>query len=230
MTESRSGMRLIPTVDIEPGRYATGSRPCPESDAPDAVWDSWFLACLADAGIHELRPIRPRSWLVPAEQLVDPRTIEQIVTVQFDSSLAQVATDPESWRALQGGYVLQKGAELLVEPGCCGDLSNLCEWRRAAGALEESWADLWIGHPWRSTRRLGSRIEISQAHENSQGGEKQPLVVEWQVDAAELTQAVDAACRELVVLADRIRPVVAACIADPASLLSSLVGLDHWRR
>lgn len=220
-------MRLIPTVELEPGQYAAEGRPCPASADPDAAWDAWFLTCLADAGIHELRPIRSRSWLVAIDHLVQPRTIERIFTAQFEVSLSEAAGDPEQWGPLRGGYALQRGAELLVEPGCCGDLGNLSEWHRAVDAADDSWASLWIGHPWRSARRTGAQVEISQPHQNAEGGVQQPLVVACRVDAAELAHAVEAARGELAALAARIRPLVAPHATEAAAFLRCLVGLDR---
>lgn len=219
-------MRLIPTVELEPGQYASEDRPCPASADSDAAWDAWFVTCLADAGIHELRPIRPRSWLVSAEHLVQARTIERIFAAQFELSLSEAADDPDQWGPLRGGFALQRGAEILVEPGCCGDLGNLSEWRRAVDAAEDSWVTLWIGHPWRSIRRAGAQVEISQPHQNAEGGVQQPLALACRVDAAELAHAVEVARGELAALADRIRPVVAPDAADAAAFLRRLVGLD----
>ena len=224
-------LRLMPVFELEPGnlarRYA-GSRDSPDTNAPDDAWEAWLLACLRDAGIDDLRPIAKRSWLFSIEQLQRVTTMERILEDHFDksgSTMADAATDRKNRAALAGGFVLMAGQGVLVEPGCCCDLSNLAEWAQAAHALDGSWKMLWIGHPWRSVRLAGGALEISAAHE----GSPQALEVACRVDAAELADAVERARVALHALADRLYAAIVIHVGSPslaASLARSLAGLD----
>lgn len=94
-------------------------------------------------------------------------------------------------RLLECGLVLRMdGAEKLA-PNCCSDLSGLQDLRECLDSTDDSWRQIWIGHPWVSARRVGEMIEISHPHEES---EPQTALA---VPLGELRTAVDQAYVEV---------------------------------
>jgi hypothetical protein len=74
--------------------------------------------------------------------------------------------DLEELGPLSGGYVLQHG-EILIAPGCCGDLANLHDWSVAAKHTSESWEMVWIGHPWTHVRASEDILHFAEPSEIS---------------------------------------------------------------
>ncbi|MFZ5891935.1 MAG: hypothetical protein ACOY0T_12845 [Myxococcota bacterium] len=116
---------LIPVLEFAPGSYSKHERPTPKgSGAEDpAGWFRYWSESLADAGIHDLTPWTPDSWLVTVDQLHDPDVLRAVI-MNAEPEIAIVDLDDVS--ALSGGYILSHESSTLL-PGCCGDLGNLEE-------------------------------------------------------------------------------------------------------
>src|SRR5262245_36859615 len=74
-------LSLVPVIEIVPSRFAAQGRNPPTSLGSEqpAEWDSYWLASLADSGIHGLRALRSGSWHVPTPQLGHPTTLKAIM-------------------------------------------------------------------------------------------------------------------------------------------------------
>jgi hypothetical protein len=170
-------LTLSPVVEFAPRRYAQRERPYPNVCAEEDPmgWQAYWLACLADAGITELLPICPGSWLVSTARLESGPTIQRLLEANLAISGLAAERLPDALDGhplvecvspLDGGYVLSSGERTLAEPACCGDLGNLAEWR--AGLEDESgdWHSIWTGHDGVtvSTRSggLGLRLDSTE--------------------------------------------------------------------
>ncbi|MEM1415064.1 MAG: hypothetical protein AAGH15_09200 [Myxococcota bacterium] len=154
---------LTPVLELEPGRYATRARSHPTKSGSEdpAGWDRFWRDCLADAGITDLTPWRPGSWLVPLDQFAASETLRKVLREE----LACVTDWRQEIGALAGGYVLQhEGAVVL--PGCCGDLSNLADWTLASESSLSAWQQVWIGHPWTHVRADGETLFFAEPSED----------------------------------------------------------------
>jgi hypothetical protein len=145
--ELLDSLTLSPVVEFEPAKYAREERPYPNVSAiEDPIgWQAYWLACLADAGITDLVPIRPGSWLVSTARLESVPTLRRLLEAAPAACrlAAEGLTEALEGRPLaewvgplDGGYVVSSGGLTLAEPACCGDLGNLADWR--AGLEDES--------------------------------------------------------------------------------------------
>src|SRR5262245_6743455 len=109
-------VRLVPVLELEPGRFARTERQWPSRPSREAPheWDRYWRDCLADAGVVALTPLRPGSWHVPTRALADPK-----------------AADPkQAWRILEATVRDWGGPDSLTGPDAnpvfCGGLA-LCD-------------------------------------------------------------------------------------------------------
>lgn len=142
-------IRIVPVIEIEPGSLS--DRPSPGvllDEESQGDWEQWRARCMADAGLGDLRPLRPASWLYPTAQL-EGVAVQRLIALEAppnEVDLIDPELDPdECFSALSGGFAVLRGEAVIAEPGCCSDL-GLAEWRTAVVGRGESWADVWNGH------------------------------------------------------------------------------------
>lgn len=194
---------LTPVVELEPGAYAKRPREYPQvpgSEDPDG-WDDYWRASLADSGITELNPISKGSWLVPIEQLVRPATLAALLGVEHDDP---DRSPEDALASICGGYVLESGEKKIL-PGCCGDLSNLEDWREAAAWHKPEWHMIWIGHPWTHVSADGDTLRFLKPSDNDP---PESTEIHLTVSRSDLTAAIEAANALLEQFAGRLRPLI----------------------
>lgn len=222
MTPLRA-VELVPVIELDPGQFATRERSLPAGSGRDAPgeWTRYWLDSLADSGVVGIRPLFPASWQVSIRQLTDSTTLARIIeAVVRDWGGPDSLTESDSKPVLSGGLALLNGGEVLVTPGCCGDLGSLNDWREAAAYRRPEWAMLWIGHPWLSVRFEAGQLVLSEPHESD------APVGRWSVKPDELDRAVTAAEAELASFAGRLCPVLGDMpVADRRVVARKLAGL-----
>jgi hypothetical protein len=199
------GIELTPVIELTPGTFSTRERTLPSGsgrDLPDE-WHRYWLDSLADSGVVGLKPLWPASWLVTTRQLTDGDVVGRILSANVrDWGGLEALSDSENRPVLDGGLALCHNGEVLVAPGCCGDLGNLSEWRGAAAYRQPDWKIVWTGHPWLSVRYDAGRLVFSEPHESDTPTGR------WLVRPEELVRAVAAAEVELEDFARRLEPVL----------------------
>lgn len=196
-------LTLEPLIEIEPREHVRPAPTASGAEDPDG-WRAWWQDCLMARGFPRLEPVEGASWLVELAAL-------------DDQSLLRVFDDQnEEWRStpvdasevtpLVGGLALRVGGEWKVMPQCCGDLSNLSDWRTALVQPEHEPHMLWIGHPWRQARRTGDSLELSRPTEGNEFVGTPDLVI----SCAALGRAVALAQPRLEALARRLEPLLLA--------------------
>lgn len=223
---------LMPVLELEPWNFATQARTMPDSstrEVPDA-WYRYWLDCLTDSEITGLEPLRSGSWHVSVGQLADkPDVLEKLLYFFVnDWGGIKVFSDPDQKPIFGGGLALCSGSDVLTEPTCCADLSNLFEWQKAATYRETSWSMLWIGHPWLSIRYEAPWLVISDPHESNRPAEH------WAVSPDDFGLAVNAAEAYLERFAQSLRSTLEAmgvegiveCSQKLAGLHSQPVSID----
>lgn len=196
---------LIPVIEFAPGNYATQERNFPEYE--DRMgWDNYWRRSLADVEIVELEPIQQASWFVATSQLTLHSTLQTMLEVQFEEV---DEWDIEEIPPLPGGYVLRQDEETLLEPGCCGDLGDLREWRDACESREAQWQVVWIGHPWTHVSAVGERLAFLEPSEESSPKKANVIL---RVERQDLAKAIETASQEVKALAERLIPIVAELV------------------
>ncbi|MGK3992336.1 hypothetical protein [Sorangium sp. So ce1024] len=210
-------VRLVPVVELEPSRF--GSAPYPrQSPWTTEESERYWRTCLRAGGIVGIDPIAPGSWFVTIDALASRDALIKLLRAHLGDS---VPPDDEVG-ALGGGLALVDGAEVLLLPTCCGDLSDLENWRTAAHGLAESPEVLWIGHPWLMAWYAAPMLHIREEREQGIPAQPRELVVKPDV----LQRAVDLAERDLDVFSERVASALQQFpgIVDARAIARILVG------
>jgi hypothetical protein len=159
---------LIPVLKLEPFRFAAEDRSAPSGiyeDVPED-WYRYWLESLADSGITGLMPVERGSWHVPTSEFTGPVLLGRVLEVIFQN-LSEIGFSIDlDCLPLDGGLVLRcQSQNVLIEPGCCGDLGNVASWRKVVGYRQAEWHPLWIGHPSLSALYRAPRLIISSPHD-----------------------------------------------------------------
>jgi len=113
-------------------------------------WYRYWLGALADSGVTGVRPVYRGSWNVPTTEITDPALLRSVLEVIFrkrrETELGMEASSV--WWPLYGGLALYcKSENVVIEPGCCADLSDASRWHEVVDYKEAAWWPLPIGHP-----------------------------------------------------------------------------------
>jgi len=221
-----SGIRLIPVLELQPTRFATVSRSWPAESGVEVPeeWHRYWSDSLADSGLTRLIPIRFGSWHVPVDQFLDPAILRRLleVNIQQWDGIASLS-DPDHEPRLDGGMAFCcPSQDVLIEPGCCADLSDAPGWRIAASYRGTDWEMLWIGHPWISVMYQEPSLILSDRHESNQPN------AHWSIDPDELLRAAVEGEAELEAFAEQIAPVLTSLgfCGDPNGVARQLAGFS----
>ncbi len=211
-------LTLLPVVEFEPACYtrATRSSPKVSSKEDPSGWHAYWLACLGDAGITELVPIHPGSWLVSTERLETVVTLRRLIEVALakcelpveglsealQSDALQGSPLSEWLGPLSGGCVLTSGGLTLAEPSCCGDIAVLAEWQAGVDDGSDAWHSIWTGHGGVSvsTRNGGRGLRLD--------------TTEYELSDGLLRTAIEAAGHEVSRFEARLRHAAMGLISD----------------
>ncbi len=152
-----SHVTLEPLIEIEPREHVRPSPTASGADDPDG-WRAWWQDCLMARGFPRLEPVEG-SWKAELSALDDQSLL--LVLDDQNEEWRSTPVDASEMSPLAGGLALRIGGEWKVMPECCGDLSNLREWRGALVQPQHERRMLWIGHPWRHVWRIGDSLELS---------------------------------------------------------------------
>ena len=218
-------IELIPVLKLEPFRFAAKGRPAPSgifADMPEE-WYRYWVQSLADSGIRGLVPIYRGSWHVPTRQFTDRALLATVLELIFRHlSLAGFSIGLECMPLL-GGLALRDQSQVLIEPGCCADLSDSVGWRRAVGYRQAKWENVSNGHPWVSARYEAPRLILSEPHQG-----QHPPTARWAVCPDQLRATVVAAEVELQRFAGQLTAAMPSGYAiDAHQLGRKLAGFAH---
>jgi len=152
-------IQLFNVIEINPFRYSKEEYELPElSDSPSSedLHERWQKA-ISTLNL-DLNPIKKGSYFVDIET-VDDENLRIILKVVFND----VETEDEDYLMLfNGGLILKKDDEILLEPTCCVDLADLKDWECVFENNSSGWSQLWIGHPYVFYRKNEGKIEFSE--------------------------------------------------------------------
>ena len=151
-------MQLIYTIEITPYSFADEKYDMPKGsryELPEE-WYQYWKKSLSEKNLGRLEPIRKTSHLVNIETIND-KELEEILKHRLRDMESPIE---EVWK-MDGGIALIENNELYIEPQCCGDIGNITGWESIFETEENTWDQLWIGHPWVYYRRNNGRIDFS---------------------------------------------------------------------
>ncbi|WP_126653607.1 hypothetical protein [Chryseobacterium aureum] len=200
-------MKLITTIEISPLRYAKDEFELPEiSDYPDP--EEWFTKW--EEAISQLNfnfeIIEKGSSLVDIET-IDDENLKMIVEAQMEDTEQDQSEEDMYVMAFDGGIVLKIEDKILIQPNCCGDISNIEDWKNIFKTSSSEWKALWIGHPWVFYKRENEKVCFSEYTEsNVEDVENIKIVAE--VGEAELKAELEKVVMQQINLKNRIISVL----------------------
>lgn len=205
--KTESALELVPVVDlssclIEESAYLQPVQPNPDE------WEVYWQQRMAEAGFGGL-PWLVEGYSVPVAALTAPLLLEHYLAREVFASLEN-GYQADLIGPLSGGYVLRCGTEVLVTPSCCGDLTNLVEWKKAACYRDADWFAVWIGHPFISVRWREEQLAVSAKHEPGKPPEHETV----RLNPAELRAAIQQAEDEVAAFRRQLKPILPRFVGD----------------
>lgn len=169
-----SNVQLLLVLEVWPHWFSdralpdkVGSREHP------AEWGRHFQECMADAGFPECEAITAGSHFVDAAAVVSQPIIRQLILRDLaDANISSItelnARCPseltEHLAPLCGGLALVHEGRVLLQPECCGNLSDTESWVRVLRDTPES-GEVWIGHPPLAISFAGTSVTLTEQSE-----------------------------------------------------------------
>jgi len=151
-------IKLFNVIEINPFTYSQEDYEIPElSDSPSSEErdERWHKA-ISTIDLN-LKLIREGSYFVNIET-IDDENLKIILKIVFDD----VDIEEENYLMLfNGGLLLKKDKQFLLEPQCCADLEDIKNWEYIFENNSSEWTQLWIGHPHIFYRKNEGKIEFS---------------------------------------------------------------------
>ena len=170
-------------------------------------WNAYWRSCLEDSGVAGLDPVAPGSWFVALDQFCHRDVLQRVLAVllrDIDPS------DLDTAGPLSGGDGLVADDRRL-EPGCCGDLSDLRAWFDALDHTGSDWRQVWIGHPWTHVRERGGDLEFAVPSEDDSPLAYEPPLT---ISRADLREALSVAENHVRDFRAKVLDVLGALVSD----------------
>jgi len=164
-------IKLFNVIEINPFKYSQEDYEIPElsdSSSSEERDDRWQKA-ISTLDLN-LKLIEEDSYFVDIET-IDDENLKIILKIVFDDR--DIDIEEENYLMLfDGGILLKKDNELLLEPQCCADLEDIKNWEYIFENSSSDWSQLWIGHPWIFYKKENGKIQFSNYTED--------LLNEWE--------------------------------------------------
>ncbi|MDW9382295.1 hypothetical protein [Chryseobacterium sp. JV558] len=220
-------MKLINTIEISPLRYSKEEFELPEiSDYPDH--EEWFAKW--EEAVSQLNfnfeAIEKGSYLTDIET-IDDENLKMIVETKMEDTGPDESEEDRYVMAFDGGIVLKIEDKILIQPNCCGDISNIEDWKNIFNTPSSEWKDLWIGHPWVFYKRENGKICFSEYTEsNIEDVENIKIVAE--VEESELKAELEKVIMQQINLKNRIVSVLKTLNCKyPEKISKQLAGIKE---
>jgi len=164
-------IKLFNVIEINPFKYSQEDYEIPElsdSSSSEERDDRWRKA-ISTLDLN-LKLIEEDSYFIDIET-IDDENLKIILKIIFDDK--DIDIEEENYLMLfDGGILLKKDNELLLEPQCCADLEDIKNWEYIFENSSSDWSQLWIGHPWIFYKKENGKIQFSDYTED--------LLNEWE--------------------------------------------------
>lgn len=215
-------IELINTIEINPLKYTKEDFELPEiADYPDP--EDYFLKFTETASRLTLNfnEVRKGSNLVNIEN-IDDESLEMMVAAK----LTEVEFDNPDERgfvlSFDGGIVLKKDDEVLIEPSCCGDLENIENWEKVVENRSSGWGEVWIGHPWILYKRKNGVISFSDYTEANMNDVKE-VKTRFEVEESEFKDELDKVIHHQLRFKNRVLTILKKMNINSAERISEFM-------
>jgi hypothetical protein len=171
-------VELLPVIEITPWLLKDGLPDDPPEWATSSPnpQHAWWCHLMEEAGLGHVNSLGA-SQFVAVRDLRRPADLRFILQRFFEHNVQPPdSMVPEESASFAGGYALLGAGTPHLLPQCCGDLSDLSEWRDVLDDGSLDWQELWIGHPWVYARWRDGFLCISGFHEDGARPTDQLLV------------------------------------------------------
>ncbi|MFC4634498.1 hypothetical protein ACFO3O_11305 [Dokdonia ponticola] len=153
-------MKIVNTIEIEPLDYTDNEYAYPKTTKikDPKAWSDYWYRCISDSNLQNLEPIELGSYLVDINKIGDS---ELKIILQKELKDIDVSDVEEYVGQLIGGIVIIEHDKVIIEPSCCGDVSDIQNWESIETSKLDQWTQLWIGHPWLFYKRTDHNIILS---------------------------------------------------------------------
>ncbi|GAB5493639.1 MAG: hypothetical protein Phog2KO_38540 [Phototrophicaceae bacterium] len=156
---------------------------------------------LQQADIEDVPLLIPNIWHVALCDINHDSLYQYILSVRRKDN----ADKSNVWggiilHSILGGLSLCVDGEIIYQPTCCSDLSNISDWRRAADDKNQKWEMLWNGHPWLYSRYRDGLVILTGLTEN----DSPPDEGKYAIDPQYFNQVVSRAEKRLAYFKQRI--------------------------
>ncbi|EDP94858.1 hypothetical protein U8527_14995 [Kordia algicida OT-1] len=108
--------------------------------------------------------------------------------------------------AFFGGIVLKEGSEIIIQPQCCGDISDITKWETIGEMNSRNWKQLWIGHPWVYVKKQNADIEFTEYTEDDK--EMEELKIQYKASQEIIVEEFQKARKILIDFQQRIYQIL----------------------
>ncbi|MCJ8153690.1 hypothetical protein MKJ01_07970 [Chryseobacterium sp. SSA4.19] len=198
-------IKLFNVIEINPFIYSQENYEIPElSDFLNSKErdDRWQKA-VSTLGLN-VKLIREDSYFVDIETIND-ENLKIILKIVFNND-TNIEED-NYLKMFNGGIVLKKDHEFLLEPQCCADLEDIKNWEYIFENSVLDWSQLWIGHPYVYYRKFEEKIEFSD-YTDRMLSELDNIECVFEIDQSDLKIEIDKMKVQQVKFKNRVRDLL----------------------
>lgn len=215
-------IELINTIEINPLKYSKEDFELPEAvDYPDP--EEYFLKLTETASRLTLNfnGIQKGSNLVDIET-IDDESLQMIVAGKLSEVEFEDPDENGFVLSFDGGIVLKKDDEVLIQPSCCGDMENIENWEKVVDNRASGWAEVWIGHPWVFYKRENGIISFSDYTE-ANINEVKNVKIKFEVEESEFQNELGKVIQHQIRFKNRILNILEKMNIDNAERISEFM-------
>ncbi|EZH75247.1 hypothetical protein ATO12_00280 [Aquimarina atlantica] len=214
-------MKLLNTIEIEPWDYTENEYESPDvsRDKNPQKWSEFWYKCISDSNLQNLKPIELGSYLVDIKSIGDS---ELKIILQKELKGIDISNVKEYIEPLFGGIVIIENDDIIIEPTCCGDISNIRHWEEIENSKLNHWEQLWIGHPWVYCKQNVDSVALSDYTEDCLEDFKE-LSEKYKFSKQILTAEIKSSRKYLYDFENRITKVLIELGIDNASKIAKLM-------
>ncbi|MFZ4931187.1 hypothetical protein [Chryseobacterium sp. Mn2064] len=216
---------LINAIEVSPLAYA--KYPPEDYELPSAEeypdpeeWHEKWEESASKLNFN-FKPIEKGSPLVDIEN-IDDGNLQMIIEGRLADRDPDDPDGGEFMLAFDGGLVLKQDNQVHIHPNCCGDMSDIQNWKNIFENKTSEWALLWIGHPWVLYKRENGIISFSEYTE-SNAEDLKDIKITVEIEETELRTQLDTAIQRQFDFKNRLLMMLTGMRIENAENISKML-------